>query len=94
MRQSVFHELNQDLTCNWTLEVGVEVEPWFPLWVMGGWWPRAEKMDQGVRRRKGMGREGDGGAGGEEMSVAAAQEKLVDLLLEKLCVCVCVCLIY
>ena len=38
------------------------------------------KWTWGVRRRKGRGRDGDGGAAGEEMSVAAAQEKLVDLL--------------
>ena len=42
-----------------------------------------------MRRRKGRGREGDGGAGEEVMSVVAAQEKLVDPLLEKLCVCFC-----
>lgn len=45
------------------------------------------KWTWGVRRRKGRGREGDGGAGEEVISVAAAQEKLVDPLLEKLCVC-------
>ena len=40
-----------------------------------------------MRRRKGRGRERDGGAGEEVMSVVAAQEKLVDPLWEKLCVC-------
>ena len=39
-----------------------------------------------MRRRKGRGRERDGGAGEEVMSVVAAQEKLVDPLWEKLCV--------
>ena len=47
------------------LDVGVEVEPWFPLWVMGGWWPRAEKMDLGgeEEERKGGGKETEGQRG-------------------------------
>ena len=43
----------------------MEVEPWFSLWVMGGWWPRAEKMDLGgeEEERKGGGKETEGQRG-------------------------------
>ena len=53
----------------------MEVEPWFPLWVMGGWWPRAEKMDLGGEEEE---RKGEGGrrrgSGGGDVSGGSSRE--------------------
>ena len=67
----------------------MEVEPWFPLWVMGGWWPRAEKMDLVGEEEE---RKGEGGrrrgSGGGDVSGGSSREAGGSPFGKAVCVCV------